>query len=108
MTSVEAYDPASNAWSTKAPLPTPRLGLAFVNGGDGKLYALGGYGGSGTTTVEAYDPATDTWTTKASMLTGRWNLGATLGPDGLVYAIGGSAPSGGGEQSVAEAYDPRD
>ena len=61
-------------WTTKAPMPTPRTGLAagVVNG---ILYAVGGNDGvSFLGTVEAYDPATNTWTTKASMPTVRTGL----------------------------------
>src|SRR5439155_26130642 len=40
---VEAYDPLTNTWATKAPMPTPRwhLGVTVVNG---VLYAVGGAG----------------------------------------------------------------
>src|SRR5207249_945974 len=63
MATVEAYDPVTNRWTTKAPMPTPRteLGVGVVNG---VLYAVGGdYLG----TVEAFDPVTNSWTTKAAM-----------------------------------------
>src|SRR5437899_10589569 len=57
----------AGTWTTKAPMPTARWGLAagVVNG---ILYAIGGGGTSGfsdPTVVEAYDLATNTWTTKA-------------------------------------------
>ncbi|MBI3793842.1 MAG: hypothetical protein HY280_03815 [Nitrospinae bacterium] len=62
---VEAYDTATNTWSTKAPMPTARylFGTAVVNG---IIYAIGGYtynggaGAYGVTTVEAYDPSSNT------------------------------------------------
>ena len=41
---VEVYDPGSNSWAAKAPLPTGRSDLAAGVVG-GKLYALGGYNG---------------------------------------------------------------
>ncbi|MDO8803070.1 MAG: CsgG/HfaB family protein [Elusimicrobiota bacterium] len=53
----EEYDPASNTWSIKAGMPTPRSALsAGVIGG--KLYAVGGYSGADgyLDTNEAYDP----------------------------------------------------
>src|SRR3989441_53069 len=76
-------------WTTKAPMPTPRTGLAtgVVNG---ILYAVGGNDGvSFLGTVEAYDPATNTWTTKASMPTVRTDLAAEV-VNGILYAVGGN------------------
>jgi hypothetical protein len=55
---VEAYDPKTNAWSTVAPMPTARAELAAAMGPDGRIYAIGG--GSSRAilkTVEAYAPA---------------------------------------------------
>jgi len=123
---VEAYDPATNSWSTKAPMPTARAGLEAATGPDGKIYAIGGvdnpgsYSGQSTLngdivgTVEAYDPTTNSWTTKASMPTARYFLAAATGPDGKIYTIGGldsgSASVGtiagqGVGTSTVEAYD---
>src|SRR6187397_2146830 len=69
---VEAYDPASNAWSMpKERMPTARSGGA--SGTDGRrIYVAGG---EVTTTelvgafraVEAYDPATNSWMALPSM-----------------------------------------
>jgi N-acetylneuraminic acid mutarotase len=55
LSTVEAYDPATDTWTTKAPMPTARQGLAaaVVNG---SLYAIGGYNGSYLSTVESYTP----------------------------------------------------
>ena len=72
LSSVQRYDPASNSWSTVAPMSTARtLCSAFVV--DGCMYAAGG----GTdedgvvAEVEKYDPATDTWSAVAAMNTAR-------------------------------------
>ena len=56
--SVEAYDPVTDLWTTKAAMPTARafLGVGVVNG---LLYAVGGAGPTSFTplgTVEAYRP----------------------------------------------------
>lgn len=58
---VEVYDPSTDTWTTKAPMPTGRRQLAasVVNG---KIYAIGGYvnkGQPGLATVEEYNPITD-------------------------------------------------
>ena len=76
LTTVEAYDPATDSWTGKAPMLTPRhsLGVTAING---TLYAVGGatIGTLVPAPVEAYDPSTDTWTAKASMPTPRSHLG---------------------------------
>jgi Kelch motif len=95
---VEAYDPASNTWTTRAPLPQPRsqVGIAVV---DGIMYAVGGWGASGASTeVEAYDPATNAWTARASLPTPQPNAG-TAAVGGLIYVAGGNGP-------LLSAYDP--
>ena len=72
---LEAYDPAANTWSTKAPMPTARQELA-VGVINGILYAIGGNGPGSPNVVEAYDPAANSWSTKAPMPTGRYGLAA--------------------------------
>jgi N-acetylneuraminic acid mutarotase len=66
---LEAYDPATDDWSTLAPMGCARNHTA---GGliGGKLYVAGGRPGN-QSCVEAYDPSSNTWTRKASMPTGR-------------------------------------
>jgi N-acetylneuraminic acid mutarotase len=103
---VEAYDPSSDTWTTKAPMPTARWRLAagVVNG---ILYAVGGccdVNGVAIDTLEAYDPTTNTWTTKAPIPTARQLLSAS-DLQGNLYAIGGV------DQNfvlldTVEAYDP--
>ncbi len=71
--SMEAYDPSTNAWTERAPMPTAVCSLA-VGVIDGILYAVGG-GNNGLNAdpavTEAYDPVTNTWTAKAPMPTPR-------------------------------------
>jgi len=76
------------SWTTKAPMPTARDGLAagVING---ILYAVGGDNRFEYNTNEAYDPATDTWTAKASMPQKR-NLLAVGAINGILYAVGGN------------------
>jgi len=102
---VEAYDPATNSWTTKASLPTPRAYPAAA-AIDGVIYAIGGQANDfpfWLTTVEAYNPSTDTWTVRAPLPTGRVGLGVEV-VNGVLYAIGGY---GGGlyENRAVEAYD---
>jgi N-acetylneuraminic acid mutarotase len=108
---VEAYNPATDSWSTKTSMPgTPmRYGFAAVTGGNGKIYAMGGIqaisGGSVLDKVQAYDPVTDQWTTVASMQVARYRPAASVGPDGRIYVFGGQGTSG--ALNGAEVYDPQ-
>lgn len=106
--SVEVYDPATDRWASKAPMP---VGLHHVGIGvvDKRLYVIGGYTKSGFTvwnpvaTVYAYDPATDRWTERASMPTARGALSVTE-HEGKLYAIGGYDRKTNNAQ--VEVYDP--
>jgi N-acetylneuraminic acid mutarotase len=88
LATVEQYNPATNTWSTLAPMPTPRGGLAAAAGAH--VYAVGGYDNIGTAlaTLEQYNPPTNTWATLTSMPTARSYLGAAAF-NGNVYALGG-------------------
>ncbi len=106
--SVEMYDPATDRWASKAPLP---VGLHHVGIGvaGGRLYVIGGYSKSGLSvwnpvaTVYAYDPTTDSWTERASMPTARGALSVTE-HDGKLYALGGYDRKANNAQ--VEVYDP--
>lgn len=106
--SVEMYDPSTDQWTSRAPLP---IGLHHVGIGvvDGRLFVIGGYTKSGfsvwnpVATVYAYDPATDSWTERAPMPTARGALSVTE-HDGKLYAIGGFDRKANNAQ--VEVYDP--
>jgi len=100
----EAYDPATNTWSTKASMPTGRLipASAVVND---IIYVIGGQTDSTTWTNvnQAYDPATNTWSSKASMPTPRG--GSAVGViNNIIYVAGGRNDTY--ALTVNEAYDP--
>src|SRR5262245_47037627 len=91
--SMEAYDPVSNTWTPKAPMPggaRSNMGAAVI---DGLLYVVGGmqfdaFDGM-TDLVEVYNPATDTWSTVAPLPEARYSV-AVGAIDGILYAAGGS------------------
>jgi N-acetylneuraminic acid mutarotase len=91
LNTVEAYDPATNRWSSKAPMPTRRELLGAAVGRDGRIYAVAGENNSHQSLrkVEAYSPATDTWRPAPFLFVPRNDLGVVAGSDGTVYAIGG-------------------
>jgi N-acetylneuraminic acid mutarotase len=106
---VEVYDPLTNIWTTKAPMPTARYWLSAARGSDGRIYV---YGGVDTTTntvsaLEAYDPATDTWATLARLSlpsSAQSAVGAAF-VGGKFYVIGGADVAFAPHNTV-EAYNP--
>jgi N-acetylneuraminic acid mutarotase len=104
--SVYMYDPAADAWSERAPMPTARGALAVALH-EGKLYAIGGYEGrANSAAVEAYDPVQNSWTSRAPLPTPRDHLAAAAAA-GKVYAVGGRLKGDYHRNlSVAEVYDP--
>jgi N-acetylneuraminic acid mutarotase len=107
LNTVEAYDPSTGFWSTRAPMPTARGALAAALGFDGRIYAIGGLDYDRAiflTEVQAYDPSTDTWAVLPSLRIGRYNLAAATDNNGRIYALGGFAD--GLQTNAVEVYDP--
>jgi N-acetylneuraminic acid mutarotase len=101
---LSEYDPATQVWTQKAAMPTPRdrFSVAMVND---ELYVIGG-NDAVANVVEAYDPATDTWQEKAPMPTPREETGAAV-VDGKIYVVGGYYQSDPGHVlDTVEVYDP--
>jgi len=92
---------AEGAWTTKADMPTGRyvLSSSVV---EGKIYAIGGDGGSSK--VEEYDPVTNTWTRKANMPMTR-EAGASSAVNGKIYVMGGAKYYQGPLYSSVLEYD---
>ena len=69
---VDEYDPATNTWATKSPMPVVQSFFA-VAVANNKIYTIGGCTQNDCSlvvgTVQEYDPASDVWTTKSSMPT---------------------------------------
>ncbi|MBI4409805.1 MAG: galactose oxidase [Gemmatimonadetes bacterium] len=85
----EVYDPATDTWSRRAPMPTARNHLGAASLG-GKIYALAGRvpGNATLTANEVYDPGTDRWATAAPVPTGRSGV-AVVALGEYVYIFGG-------------------
>ena len=115
MDTNEVYDPATNTWETRSPMPTAR-NHAAIGAVNNKIYVIGGRVGaafmlvpaSSTDIVEEYDPATDQWgVLKRSMPTARsamsWGTYR-----GKIYVAGGEVRNANfwGAFRAVEAYEP--
>lgn len=96
---LQVYDPVSNTWSPKANMPEPRIASSAV-ALDGKIYIIGGSGGSQKDySLLIYDQASNTWTKKTDALYNKEWLSSTV-LDGKIYAMGGAG------QNMLFVYDP--
>jgi N-acetylneuraminic acid mutarotase len=87
-TLVEAYDPLTDSWATKPPMPTERYAMA-IGAIDGILYVAGGASNTAAlASADAFDPATNIWTPMAPMPVPRL-YGAGTVANGRLYFIGG-------------------
>jgi N-acetylneuraminic acid mutarotase len=103
----EVYDPATDTWSTKAPLPVQKYGVTRENPViNGYIYVTHGRDANFYTSNYLYDPATDTWRQKASAQHPRDGVGCCAF-NGLLYVVGGRADFPGPYGLIDdEIYDP--
>ena len=120
-TAVEEYDPATDTWTKKTPVPTERVpnrvlfSLSTLVELNGKIYVIGGLtsiGGVTLNLMKEYDPVTDKWRTLADMPTPRYAASCIV-KDSKIYVIGGSfmqanwnGPSISYPLPTVEVYDP--
>jgi N-acetylneuraminic acid mutarotase len=112
----EAYDPETNKWMTRSPMPTARNHV-FAGAVNGKIYVIGGRltspfitVASNLDVVEEYDPVTNTWDgsgARTPMPTARSGGGWTT-YKGKIYVAGGEIQTRQlvGAFRALEAYDP--
>jgi hypothetical protein len=104
----QEYDPATDRWRERAPMPRPlsHPGAAAMGG---KIYVVGGFLRNvhldAQDSVFEYDPAADTWRTLAPLKSPRGSVGVAA-VNGKIHAIGGRDVN---RVTVAthEAYDPK-
>ncbi|MGC6857162.1 Kelch repeat-containing protein [Pseudomonas aeruginosa] len=100
---LEVYDPGSNRWQSKAPMPQAQGGLAAA-AHDGRLYVFGGEQWVPEQKVLAeswvYDPSSDSWSALPPLPTPRHGLGAAA-VGNRIFVMGGGARVGGGEATRA-------
>jgi len=112
---VEEYDPATNSWRARAPMPTPR-NHATAGAVNGKIYVIGGRtgaafissGSSNVDVVEEYDPAADAWGSARARMPSARSAMASGVYDGRVYVSGGEGQDAQRMYTfrALEAYDP--
>jgi N-acetylneuraminic acid mutarotase len=92
-TVVEAYDPATNSWTEKSPLPVA-IDSVYAVESKNIIYVAGGYvqGSGRVATLYSYNPATDEWKQEASMKVARSN--PATGVLGGILVAGGLGNSG--------------
>ena len=101
----EIYNPATNTWSTGAPMPTARWlgGTAVVNN---IVYCIAGSSTNAAfTNVEAYDPSTNTWSTKAPFPTFNNSVYAVT-VNNIIYMVGGFNAAAGGRLKTLDSCNP--
>ena len=105
----EIYDPATNRWSTAAPIPNAYQQFTVTVLPTGKVLLAGAYEGATSTgaysTNLLYDPVANSWSTAAAMITPRIGQVVVLLPTGNVLVEGGETATVGFIQS-AEEYNP--
>jgi N-acetylneuraminic acid mutarotase len=110
LTTVQAYNPSTNSWTNRAPLPAARQtgnGAVTINN---IMYLAGGHDATNkaTRTLFAYNATTNVWSTKAQMPAfGSCGGSAVLG--GKLYVFSGCTRTATGPQTAAgllHRYDP--
>jgi hypothetical protein len=95
MTAVEAFQPATNTWSSKAAMPTPRTNMGAAVLGS-LIYVYGGINSSVLKDqVEVYDTVANSWTTRAN-LPFPWYYHTGFALNGALYSLGGNSCPGTG------------
>jgi probable HAF family extracellular repeat protein len=109
ISTVQAYNPATDSWSSKAPLPVGRQsanGAATINS---TIYVAGGQNPAGTltNTLYAYNATTNSWTTRANMpVPGGCGGSAVIA--GKLYVFSGCRLVSGAQDAAGllHRYDP--
>ncbi len=91
---TEVYDPATNSWSTVAPMPTAVTHMGAVGVGD-EIWILAGFVGNhpgvATDKVQIYNTLTDSWSVGPALPNPRGS-GAGVYSQGKIHFFGGLLP----------------
>ena len=90
LSSVEEYNPLTNLWIARAPMPYPERARMISGAINGRIYVVGGWGLFGSiSTTDEYDPVSDTWKRKTDMPTGPFSI-STAAIDNMLYVFDGT------------------
>jgi hypothetical protein len=110
---LECYDPRTNTWEYRAPMPDPRFLFAAVVGPDDRIYVFGGIAEFPQSnnprilnSIDIYHPKTNTWSTPGAMPTTLCGHAAALGADGKIYLLGGGTEYSDSPLREVRSYDP--
>jgi len=88
----EMYDPASDTWTTKAPMPLPTSNME-ANVVEGKIYVISGLSDIATFTFSSsnwvYDPSSNSWATLSAIPSPVFNYASAV-LDNKIYVEGGN------------------
>jgi len=106
----QVYDPSTDSWSTKTPIPTSTYCYASA-AVDNKTYVMGGYSsGYFVRLNQIYDPETDTWSYGKEMPTAVFSAAADVTTGLLapkrIYVLGGMYNSFNVPSNLTQVYDP--
>ena len=91
---VQAYDPATDTWEDRAPMPAGRQSMGAALGADGRIYVIGGADQYSNPAPKAevfiYDPKMNTWSEGPPLNHPRYHHAVVATPDGRIWAIGGT------------------
>ena len=94
LATTEVYDPKTDTWSQRKPMPETRVFDTAVRAANGKIYVIGGSRTMHSpvlSSVLVYDPVKDSWEKGPSMNMPRGSPAAVATPDGKIYVIGGTS-----------------
>jgi hypothetical protein len=106
---VWSYDPATDSWTTHAPLPQARGHITSTTFElDGRIVVAGGMPSNGvhSAQVHAYDPVADTWTSLTSLPTAKSGGVAGAFDGGFLYSAGAGGSTTAGWKAAPVTVEP--
>ena len=114
LNSTREYDPATNQWTSRAPMPVASFDMTAHTIGE-HIYVLAAYGANAfMNQLWRYDPVADTWQVKTPRPTYRYQFASAV-VDGRIFVMGGDGTIDGGPwesgkpwavKDLLEIYDP--